>query len=49
MGSELENIGGTTIFDNLDIKDTKVISKSLSPFLKEIIVTWAELNYQDKF
>ena len=49
MGSELENIGGTTIFDNLNIKDTKVISKSLTPFLKEITVTWAELNYQDKF
>ena len=29
MGSELENIGGTTNFGNLDIKDTKVISKSL--------------------
>ena len=31
---------------NLDIKDTKKLANNLSPFLKEILEIWSELNYQ---
>ena len=31
---------------NLDIKDSKKLAINLSPFLKEILEIWSELNYQ---
>ena len=31
---------------NLDIKDSKKLANNLSPFLKEILEIWSELNYQ---
>ena len=44
---ELENLGGLAIFrGNLDIKDFKKLANNLSPFLKEILLIWSELNYQ---
>ena len=30
----------------LDIKDSKRLANNLSPFLKEILEIWSELNYQ---
>ena len=48
IDAELENLGGATVLSNLDKVDTKKIAKSLSPFLKEILEIWAELNYQDQ-
>lgn len=48
LDAELENLGGPTILNNLDKADTKKIAKSLSPFFKEILEIWAELNYQDQ-
>ena len=39
---------GPMILNNLDKADTKRNAKSLSPFLKEILEIWAELNYQDQ-
>ena len=46
--AELEKLsGGPTVFrGNLDIKDTKKLANNLSPFRKEILVIWSELNYQ---
>ena len=45
--AELEKLGGQTVFKgNLDIKDTKKLANNLSPFLKEILEIWSELNYQ---
>ena len=44
---ELEVFGGPVLFrGNLNKKDSKNISKHLSPFLKEIIEIWSEINYQ---
>ena len=31
---------------NFDIKDSKKLAINLSPFLKEILEIWSELNYQ---
>ena len=31
---------------NLDIKDSKKLANNLSPFLKETLEIWSELNYQ---
>ena len=43
--AELEKLGGQTVFKgNLDIKDTKKLANNLSPFLKEILEIWSELN-----
>ena len=45
--AELEKFGGQTVFrGNLDIKDSKKLAINLSPFLKEILEIWSELNYQ---
>ena len=45
--AELEKLGGQTVFrGNLDIKDSKKLANNLSPFLKEILEIWSELNYQ---
>ena len=45
--AELENLGGQAGFrGNLDIKDSKKLANNLSPFLKEILEIWSELNYQ---
>lgn len=45
--AELEKLGGQTVFrGNPDIKDTKKLANNLSPFLKEILDIWSELNYQ---
>ena len=45
--AELEKLGGQTVFGgNLDIKDSKKPSINLSPFLKEILEIWSELNCQ---
>ena len=45
--AELENLGGQAIFrGDLDIKDSKRLANNLSPFLKEILEIWSELNYQ---
>ena len=44
---ELEKLGGQTVFrGNLDIKDRKKLANNFSPFLKEILEIWPELNYQ---
>ncbi len=48
IDAELENFGGAMVLSNLDKADTKTIAKSLSPFLKEILKIWVELNYQDQ-
>ena len=45
--AELENLGGQAVFrGNLDITDSKKLANNLSPFLKEILEIWSELNYQ---
>ena len=45
--AELKNLGGQAVFrGNLDIKDSKKLANNLSPFLKEILEIWSELNYQ---
>ena len=45
--TKLKKLGGQTVFrGNLDIKDTKKLANNLSPFLKEILEIWSELNYQ---
>ena len=45
--AELENLGGQAGFrGNLGIKDSKKLANNLSPFLKEILEIWSELNYQ---
>ena len=45
--AELEKLGGQTVFrGNLEIKDSKKLANNLSPFLKEILEIWSELNYQ---
>lgn len=45
--AELEKLGGQTVFrGNLDIKDSKKLAINLSPFLKEILEIWSELNFQ---
>ena len=45
--TELEKLGDQTVFrGNLDIKDTKKLANNLSPFVKEILEIWPELNYQ---
>ena len=45
--AELEKLGGQTVFRvRLDIKDSKKLANNLSPFLKEILEIWSELNYQ---
>ena len=45
--AELEKLGGQTVFRrNLGIKDLKKLANNLSPFLKEILKIWSELNYQ---
>ena len=45
--AELEKLGGQIVFrGNLDIKDSKKLANNLSPFLKEILEIWSELNYQ---
>lgn len=45
--AELEKLGGQTVFrGNLEIKDSKKLANNLSPFLKEILEIWFELNYQ---
>jgi len=44
----LDKHGEATILNNLNIKDTKDNSKSLSPFLGEMIEIWVGLSYQDK-
>ena len=45
--AELENLGGQTVFrGNLDIKYSKKLANNLSPFLKETLKIWSELNYQ---
>ena len=45
--AELEKLGGQTVFrGNLDINDSKKLANNLSPFLKEILEIWSELNYQ---
>ena len=45
--AELEKLGGPTVFrGNLEIKDSKKLANNLSPFLKEILEIWSELNYQ---
>ena len=45
--AEVEKLGGQTVFrGNLDIKDSKKFANNLSPFLKEILEIWSELNYQ---
>ena len=42
--AELENLGGQAIFrGNLD---SKKLANNLSPFMKEILEIWSELNYQ---
>ena len=45
---ELEKLGGPLVFrGNLDINDIKKMSQHISPFLKETMEIWSELNYQD--
>ena len=45
--AELEKFGGQTVFrGNLNIKDSKKLANNLSPFLKEILEIWSEINYQ---
>ena len=45
--AELEKLGGQIVFrGNLDVKDVKKLANNLSPFLKEILEIWSELNYQ---
>ena len=45
--AELEKLGGKIVFrGNLDVKDSKKLANNLSPFLKEILEIWSELNYQ---
>ena len=45
--AKLEKLGRQTFFrGNLDIKDTKKLDNNISPFLKEILEIWSELNYQ---
>ena len=45
--AELEKLGVLTVFrGNLDIKDTKKLANNFSPFRKEILEMWSELNYQ---
>ena len=45
--AELEKLGGQIVFrGNLDVKDSKKLANNLSPFLKEILEIWSELNYQ---
>ena len=45
--AELKNLGGQDVFrGNLDIKDSKKLANNLSPFLKEILEIWSELNCQ---
>ena len=45
--TELEKLGGQIVFrGNLDVKDSKKLANNLSPFLKEILKIWSELNYQ---
>ena len=45
--ADLEKLRGQTVFrSNLDIKDLKKLAINLSPFLKEIVEIWFELNYQ---
>ena len=45
--SELEQLGGSIVFSgNLNLKDTKRISKARSPFLKELLEIWPEVNFQ---
>jgi len=45
--AELETLGGQTVFrGNLNTKDSKKFANNLSPFLKEILEIWSELNYQ---
>ena len=47
LDAELENLGGQAVFrGNLDIRDSKKLANNLSPFLKEILEIWSELNYQ---
>ena len=47
VDAELENLGGQAVLrGNLDIKDSKKLANNLSPFLKEILEIWSELNYQ---
>jgi len=47
LDAELEKLGGQTVFrGNLDIQDSKKLANNLSPFLKEILELWSELNYQ---
>ena len=44
---ELEKLGGQTVFrGSLDIKDSQKLANNLSPFLKEILEIWSELDYQ---
>ena len=44
--AELEKLGGQTVFKgNLDVKDSRELANNLSPFLKEILEIWSELNY----
>ena len=45
---ELEPLGGPTVLNNLNKADTTKVAKGLSPFLKEVLEIWAELNYQEK-
>jgi len=45
--AELEKLGGQTVFRvNLDIRDSTKLANNLSPFLKEILEIWSELNYE---
>ena len=48
IDTELEPLGGPMVLNNLNKADTTKVAKGLSPFLKEVLEIWAELNYQDK-
>ena len=48
IDAELEPLGGPVVLNNLNKADTTKVAKGLSPFLKEVLEIWAELNYQDK-
>ena len=46
IDAELEPLGGPVVLNNLNKADTTKVAKGLSPFLKEVLEIWAELNYQ---
>ena len=48
IDAELEPLGGPVVLNNLNKADTTKVPKGLSPFLKEVLEIWAELNCQDK-